>query len=405
MRAVHTDTGNPQKDVKLVHRSFSQEVTLRKQYAAQKPLWRRSSMGYLCGIPLVGVALLGTLFFQHMLSRVLFPGSFTLLAVLLVALLWGVGPSLFAILVSCVGLTYYFIPPIGQLKVDTIEDALQLFPFVISGLVVALITAQRERARLNLLATEQELQERAEELEEINEKLKETNSLKDRFLSIASHELKTPITTIRGQAQLALRRLTKQSESSQDLDGMRAALEKINEQTGRLTSLVDELLVMSSIRAGKVQLKKRECDLVDLCRGVIEDQQLLTGRQILLEQPATPVKVIIDSDRITQVIVNLVSNALKYSSEGSPVEVAVSRIDQRMVQVQVRDHGKGIAKEEQAHIFDTFYRTSDAQSSTKFGLGLGLSISKDIVERHNGRIWCESEPDKGSIFFVELPTR
>jgi signal transduction histidine kinase len=166
--------------------------------------------------------------------------------------------------------------------------------------------------------------------------------------------------------------------------------------------LIDDLLDVSSMRTGKVALNKRLCDIGTLCREVIEDQRLLTEREIVLHAPENPVAIQVDPERITQVITNLVSNALKYSPAKSKVEVYLKREDV-WVLLEVKDYGKGINKELQEHIFETFYRTPDAQSSSKRGLGLGLAIAKDIVERHEGRIWCESEPGHGSSFFVKLP--
>jgi signal transduction histidine kinase len=271
-------------------------------------------------------------------------------------------------------------------------------------LIVAIITAQREQARLNSLAAEWELQTYASHLEEVNRKLEDANRVKDRFMSIASHELKTPITTIRGQAQLTLRRLAKQKELSPELSEIQTSLEKINEQTSRLTSLIDDLLDMSSIRAGKIELRKKKFDLRTLTQGVVDDLRLMTGRPISLQLPETPVNVNVDADRFSQVIVNLVNNAVKYSPDSKPVEVSISQ-QEKTALLQVRDRGKGIAKDQQDRIFDTFYRTPDAESSSKRGLGLGLSISKEIVERHGGRIWVESTSGKGSTFFVEVPLR
>lgn len=392
------------RDERLVQVSLYRNVTLRKQYALQTPGWRRPIIGYLASIPLVGFGVTATIFLQQWLGTFYFQGSFLMMAVLFVALFWGVGSALFSVVLSCVMLDYFIIPPLNQFKIIAWQGVVQLIPFLIAGLTVAIITGQRERARLQTLATEQELQGYAEDLEEANEKLKETNQLKDQFISVASHELKTPTTTIRGQAQLALRRLSKQRDLTPEMEGVRVALEKINDQTGRLTSLVDELLDLSSVRAGKLQLQKKDCNLVDICREAVEDQHLLSGRPIELDAPDKPVKVQGDKDRLAQVVVNLVSNAVKYTPEGSPVRVCVHQGNKVGV-IEVQDHGKGIAKEQQAHIFDTFYRTPDAQSSAKFGLGLGLSICKDIVERHGGRIWVESEEGKGSTFCVELPQR
>jgi signal transduction histidine kinase len=402
--ATHTNTYIDSRGRRLKRMSLEQRKALRRQYEAKMPGWRLPIVGYFVSILLVALALMATAMLQGMLGNFYFSGALLVLAVLIVATFWGVGPSLFTLLLSAVLLEYNFTLPPDQLATKNWMDALQLLPFVISGLTVALITAQRERARLKTLVAEQELQEYAQELEAINSKLEDASQTKDRFLSIASHELKTPITTIRGQAQLAHRRLRKQKALSDELEVVQTALERINDQTTRLTSLIDELLDVSSIRNGKVELRKRRCDLREICREVVEDQRLLTGRFILLEMPPDPVELSIDRDRISQVLVNLISNAVKYSPEEKPVEVCVQHLPEDVL-VRVCDYGKGIAKNQQKRIFETFYRTPDAQASTKQGLGLGLAISKEIVERHKGQIWCESEPGKGSTFFVKLPCR
>lgn len=404
MRAPEMDISIDRKGRRLQRMTFAQRAELRRRYVANIPRWRHPLVGYLASIPLITIATYGTLSLRDMLGVFHFSGTLLSLAVLFVAIFWGVGPSLFSVLISTLILDYYVIPPTGDFSLNKWQGALQLIPFVISGITIAIITAQRERARLKALAAEQELQSYASELEEINQKLEDANKTKDRFLSIASHELKTPITTIRGQTQLALRRISKQKEVPSDVEMTRASLERINDQTARLTALIDELMDVSSMRAGKVELHKKKCDLRGICREVVEDQRLLTGRSIKLAMPVEPVKMNIDSDRISQVMVNLVSNAIKYSPERSVIEVSLSQ-SEGTVLIQVCDQGKGIARDQIERIFDTFYRTPDAQSSTKQGLGLGLAISKGIVERHGGRIWCESEVDKGSMFCVEMPVK
>ncbi|GCE11495.1 hypothetical protein KTT_13540 [Tengunoibacter tsumagoiensis] len=391
-------------------------MELRRRYVAKIPRWRHPMVGYLTAVFLVGLFLLSSLLLQHFLGHFQFPATLFMLAVLFSALLWGTGPALFTLILSTIGLGYCFLTdsfaffdhtwPERVTAISNLFDdwhtTVQLLPFVFSGLTIALITSQRERARLQALATEQDLQEYARELELINKRLEAADQSKDHFLSVASHELKTPITTIRGQAQMMLRRISKQAKSTSDVEGVELALERINEQTGRLTSLIDELLDVSSIRAGKTVLHKRSCDLRHLCRDVVDDQRLLTIRQIQLDVPAGPVKIEIDVDRISQVIINLVSNALKYSPDGSPVLVVV-RAEKDHVLLMVSDKGQGIASDHLEHIFESFYRTPDAEASKKHGLGLGLAIAKDIVERHEGSIWCESEPGEGSTFYVKLP--
>ena len=226
--------------------------------------------------------------------------------------------------------------------------------------------------------------------------------LKDHFLAMASHELKTPMTTITGQTQYVLRHLAKLPELPAELASMRTALESIDGQTRRLNALVNDMLDLYNIRSGKATLRMMPCDLVELCRAVVEEQRQLTGRAIVLEASTNSVQMYADSDRLYQVVVNLINNALRYSPEESAVKVlAYQQRDIGIIEVQ--DNGVGIASEQQAHIFEPFYRGPEEQLSSKSGLGLGLAICKDIVERHRGRIWCRSRVSKGSTFIVELP--
>ena len=267
-----------------------------------------------------------------------------------------------------------------------------LIIFVLSG---KRVTKQRKVDQARVIVFEPETKFHADKSEQ-------ERQLKEHFLVMASHELKTPMTTILGQVQLMLRRLSNMPELSYDLVAMRTALERVNGQTRRLNALVDDLLDLYNVRAGKVQLRLEACNLVDVCREVVEEQRLLTGCTIELEAPPTPIMLQADNDRLGQVVINLVSNAIKYSPEGSSVKVLV---DQRrdIGIIEVCDRGPGITRDEQARIFEPFYRGSDVQTTVKSGLGLGLTICKDIVERHSGRIWCRSRPGKGSIFIVELP--
>ncbi len=401
MKTAHTTNAQGRRFVRV---RLQKSVVLRKQYVATIPRWRRPLIGYFASIVLVGSALLGTWFLRMVLISLSFSDALFILSVLLTALFWGVGPAIFSLILSTFVLDYFFVLPVGQLDLFNWNGITQVIPYVIAGLVIALITGQREQARWRSLATEQELQAYAEELEEANHQLKDTDQLKDRFLSIASHELKTPITSIRGQAQFAIRRLAKQKNTSPEIAGISTTLEKINEQTTRLTTLIDELLDVSSMRAGKVELHKREFEFVALCQGIVEDQQLLTGRTITLTSETPTMPIIADRDRLSQVVTNLITNAVKYSPDASEVLLRLSQSDKHVC-LEVQDFGKGIADKQLPHIFDTFYRTPDAQASSKFGLGLGLAICKDIVERHGGRIWVQSKSGKGSTFSVELPKK
>jgi signal transduction histidine kinase len=179
-------------------------------------------------------------------------------------------------------------------------------------------------------------------------------------------------------------------------------LESIDGQTRRLTGLIDELLDVSRIQMGKVTLHKQMEDINKICQSVVEDQRLVSGREIQLSLPPVPVELLVDGQRVTQIMINLVGNAVKYSSAPAPIEVAIKQKGDHVL-FEVRDHGRGMSREQVERIFEMFYRAPEAESSKTQGLGLGLAIVKDLVERHDGRIWCESEEGKGSRFFVELP--
>ena len=283
------------------------------------------------------------------------------------------------------------IPFVG-LSVRILHCIWRVFAFIISALAGKSLAKQRKVDRTKVITLEPERHDETEQ----------ERQLKEHFLVMASHELKTPMTTILGQVQLMLRRLSKMPELSYELATMRSALESVNGQTRRLNALVDDLLDVYHVRAGKVQLRLEACNLIDVCREVVEEQRLLTGRTIELAAPPTPIMLQADNDRLEQVVINLVSNALKYSPESSSVKVLVDQ-HRDIGSIEVYDSGPGIPKNEHSRIFEPFYRGSDVQTTVKSGLGLGLTICKDIVERHSGRIWCRSRLGKGSIFIVELP--
>lgn len=221
---------------------------------------------------------------------------------------------------------------------------------------------------------------------------------KDEFLSIASHELKTPLASLKVLTQLTRRRLERAStpEATQ-LVGMERAI-------GRMEMLVNDLLDISRIESGKLALRQEPYDFVPLGRQMVDEQAATTDRVITFDAPDTSLEVTVDVDRMGQVLTNLLSNALKYSQGAQPVHLRVSQEGNEAV-VCVQDHGPGISPAELNHIFDRFYRVPgiEVQSGSGVGLGLGLYISHEIVERHGGRIWAESTVGSGSTFCVALP--
>jgi signal transduction histidine kinase len=314
---------------------------------------------------------------------------------------WGAGPACITILLSLLGLYYFVVPPTDRIDFYSWPDLIFFGSFIFAQLAVLVLLVLREKDRHRLFLAEQEARRHAQELAESNEQLAQADRLKDYFLSQASHELKTPITAIHGLAQYALRRLRKQGNTDVPPTSFSPQLEKIEAQTDHLASLVYDLLDISSLTTGKLPLRLSVGDLVQICRDVIEDQCALSGRRIDLTPSPTALLLKIDRERISQVASNLITNAIKYS----PVDtsILVSLFQQQNALLLVHNDGPTIPQEQQRSLFEPFYRTPDARSSSKEGWGLGLAISKQIIERHKGQIWVESSEGKGTTFYVELP--
>ncbi len=220
---------------------------------------------------------------------------------------------------------------------------------------------------------------------------------KDEFIGMASHELKTPVTSLKGFTTILERRLSKQ-EDDQGL----TYLAKMDRQITKLTNLISELLDISRMQSGKLAYQDEVFDLSLLVEEIVETLQQITEEHHLCLENKEPVQVMGDRDRIGQVLINLITNAIKFSHQSDKVIIHVAR-DQDHAVVSVRDFGIGIAKEHQQHVFERFYQATDADGQTYPGLGIGLYISREIISRHHGRIWVESTKGTGSTFYMSLP--
>jgi signal transduction histidine kinase len=224
--------------------------------------------------------------------------------------------------------------------------------------------------------------------------------VRDDFLSVASHELKTPLTSLRLHISGLSRAAQDGRLSTMPEAKVRERLARCEGQVDKLTELIDDLLDVSRISTGRLLLSPEELDLAEVVREVVErfsEEGRRTGSSIALEQQDGVIGTW-DRHRIDQIVTNLVSNALKYGA-GKPIDVRVAAESERAV-IEVRDRGIGIEPKDQARIFEQFERAAPRSAS---GLGLGLWIVKQCVEAHGGVISVASEPDQGSVFRVELP--
>jgi signal transduction histidine kinase len=243
-----------------------------------------------------------------------------------------------------------------------------------------------------LAETLEDMRRRLQQAQESEERL---SQLKDEFLAVASHELRTPVSALSLLVQLQLSRLRR----GQPVDHQ-ATLEEIHTHTERLHGLVSRLLDTSRIEAGKLELELLPTDLTRLAHDVVQLAQVTAHDRRLVVQAPGPVGAIVDRLRMGEVLTNLLDNAVKFSPASGSIEVEVGVTDAGRARLAVRDHGAGVAPEERARVFDRFYQARGAWS---LGLGLGLYICHQIVQLHGGQIEVEAPEDGGTRFVVTLP--
>jgi PAS domain S-box-containing protein len=226
------------------------------------------------------------------------------------------------------------------------------------------------------------------------EEVKQLNNRKDEFIGIAGHELRTPITTIKGYLQL----LEAQATEGMTKEFSGRALRQVN----KLNRLITDLLDVTRIHAGRLEYTMNPCQLLALVKESVETVcQMDESHVIESNLPAEDITVLADGMKIEQVIVNFLTNAIKYSPDNKRIVLTVEKRLERAV-VSVRDFGIGIPKEHLERVFLRYYRVQQSNYAID-GLGIGLYISREIVERHNGSIWVESEEGQGSTFYFDLP--
>ncbi len=316
-------------------------------------------------------------------------------------------------------------------------------PVLLNGHVLGLLGAERHRplgeadmyfprwsidllkalARLASMAIEKmSLVTRSSRQQEEIEMIRNLLRQKDTFLSLAAHELKNPLTAIRGEAQVLQRRIRRSLPPEQESNHeLLRGLKSIERQTQRIVHMMDTLLDVSRLDLERLELELREVDLIQLARRTLTDYLPLVqkhelrlninGRIVPLEEGGgstmqETMTIVGDEERLEQVIVNLISNAVKYSPQGGPVTLLLRRLEDGGIEIAVEDQGIGIPPEEQERLTERFFRAQNAQNVDAKGLGLGLYLVNALVIKHKGTFAVKSEgvPGKGSTFIVRLPS-
>ena len=256
----------------------------------------------------------------------------------------------------------------------------------------------RRQVREQQQALERHAQSLEALVQERTRELVEANAAKDVFLGLASHELKTPLTALKGMIQL-LRRRDKHTEES-----LQTGLANMERSIQRMEILVNDLLNTSLLDTAMFALHTEACDLVALCRQILDEYVAGTNLAVTLIAPPEPLVAEVDVAHISQVLLNLLSNAGKYSTRGAPITIRLERAGDKCI-IAVQDQGIGISAADLPHIFERFYQVpgSERQTGSSVGLGLGLYVTRKIVERHGGDVEIQSSPGSGSTFSVILP--
>ena len=295
-----------------------------------------------------------------------------------------------------------FLLVVSMMKIFIVDSTRDMIIEIFLFLVIGVLSYILVRSMNKELQRKEELQTMADDLASANQRLKKLDQAKSEFISIASHQLRTPLTAIKGFISLIL------EDSYGKVDkGVRGALNKVYLSNERLIQLVEDLLSISRIESGRLEYNFRKWDMQEIVEDVV-DMFRLRAREVGLDlktklpQKGLLPKVVIDGNKIREVISNLIDNALKYTQSGY-VEISVMKRNGAVV-VAIQDSGIGVRSEDLPYLFQKFSRGKDMSRLHANGTGLGLYVGRQIIEAHKGKLYVVSEGEgKGSTFYIEIP--
>lgn len=342
-----------------------------------------------------------------------------LLVVLLVATKWGASPAVVASLFGVLCFNFFFLPPLGTLDVAAPDNWVALIVFLVTAITVGQLSARAKRRTEEADAGRQQIERLYEELREAFERasqaeaIKQSERLKSALLDAVTHDLRTPLTSIKASVTTLLdERLSKmESDESIKLDdeGRKEMLEVINEETDRLNRFIESMMELARIEAGEMHLRRGWATVEEIITAAVERAAPLTHEHVVevsLEEGLPHLRV--DARAISEVIYTLLDNAAKYSPASSHIRVGAGLVGNETIKFSVEDEGRGIQAELRERVFDKFFRAMrDGDTSAKdqpSGNGMGLAIARGIVEAHGGRIWIDDAAnERGCLVALTLP--
>lgn len=341
-----------------------------------------------------------------------------LLAVLFVALFWGSGPALVASVVGVLCFNFFFLPPLYTLDVAHPENWIALFTFFTTALAVGQLSAREKRRAEEAERGEREIERLYKELQTAFERasqaeaLKQSEKLKSALLDAVTHDLRTPLTSIKASITTLIDDARGSTATEEpvvlDKDSRLEMMEVIDQESDRLNRFIGDLIELARIEAGELQLRPRWGTVDEIITTALARAEPLTAKHRVeteIEKELPLVRV--DNRAVSEVVYSLVDNAAKYSPEGSTIRVIANRGDNAVVHISVADEGEGIPAGLKDRVFDKFFRAmrdGDVTPRGPAGSGMGLAIAKGLVEAHGGRIWIDRTPDDhGTSISFTLP--
>jgi K+-sensing histidine kinase KdpD len=339
-----------------------------------------------------------------------------LLAILFVATRWGAKQGVIASIIGLICFNFLFLPPVGTLTIADPQNWVALAVFLITAVTVGQLSARARRRAEEAEEGRREIERLYKELREAfhrashAEALRQSERLKSALLDSVTHDLRTPLTSIKASVTTLLEELRATTGNNVTLatEDRREMLEVIDEEADRLNRSVESLVELARIEAGEMQLRRRWAQVEEIIETAVERARPLTTRHhvVVSVEPGIPI-IRVDAQAIAEVIYTLLDNATKYSPPGTSIAVSATQADDLTVRLIVEDEGRGIPEELHERVFDKFFRVAPAGASGSNepkGTGLGLAIAKGVVEAHGGTIRIEGRRSKpGTLIRIDLP--
>jgi len=340
-----------------------------------------------------------------------------LLVVLFVAAYWGARPAIVASVLGVFCFNFFFLPPIHTLTIADPDNWIALIAFLITAVTAGQLSARAKRRAEEAEAGKREIGRLYDELRSAFERashaeaLREGERLKSALLDAVTHDLRTPLTSMKASVTTLLDDVNSgpgdPSPAGLNDEGRREMLDVINEECDRLNRFIEALVELARIEAGELRLGRRWGTIEEMIEAALARARKITNQyEVEVEIEKDLPVVLVDARAVSEVIYLIVDNAAKYSAPGSPIRVTAAQGDADMIRVTIDDDGPGIPVELRERVFDKFFRASierEAGRTRPSGMGMGLSIARGIVEAHGGRIWIEGGERSGARVLFTLP--